>query len=84
MSDEKYREFWIEKFNGRKPASYYAFLDKPNFNKLTLKVDDIELPASEYFHVIEYSALLEERAKSARLLDALNKIEQYRKSVSGE
>lgn len=53
----KPREFWIEKFNGRVPPSFYAFLDKPNFNKLKLKLNETELiDASEYYHVIEYAA----------------------------
>lgn len=54
---DKPREFWIEQFNGRVPPSFYAFKDKPNFNKLKLKLNETELiDNSEYFHVIEYSA----------------------------
>ena len=50
------REFWIEKFNGRKNPSYYAFKDKPNFNRIQLKEDDgTVIQGYEYFNVIEKS-----------------------------
>lgn len=68
---QKHLEFWIEQFNGRVPPSYYAFRDKPNFNKLKLKLsrdaDAQEIEASEYFHVIEISALadLQEQLQEA-------------------
>lgn len=70
---KEFREFWIEQFNGRIPPSFYAFKDKPKFNKLKLKlnVSDEEIEASEYFHVIEYQALIAERARSNKLIEAL-------------
>lgn len=71
------KEFWIEQFNGRVPPSYYAFKDKPNFNKLKLKIglDSEEINASEYFHVIEYSAyeeVKEQNEKLIKMIEVLN------------
>lgn len=68
---KKAREFWIEQFNGRKPPSFYAFKDKPNFNKLMLKIDDAEVKACEYFHVIEISAVTRLQAQLAAAKEAL-------------
>lgn len=67
MSISKPSEFWIEQFNGRKPPSFYAFKDKPSFNKLMLKIDDAEVKACEYFHVIEASYAKELEAEIERL-----------------
>lgn len=72
------REFWIEQFNGRKDPAYYAFLDKPNFNKIELKKDDGEIiKGYEYYRVIEYSAILAERAKSQRLLEVIKQVKVH-------
>lgn len=67
LSKQRPREFWIEKFNGRRPPSFYAFKDKPDFNKLMLKIDDAEVKACEYFHVIEASYAKELEAEIERL-----------------
>ena len=62
------REFWIEKFNGRKNPSYYAFKDKPNFNRIQLKEDDgTVIQGYEYFNVIEKSAYDQLAAQVSRL-----------------
>lgn len=71
MSEQKPREWWIEKFNGRSPASYYAHFEEPKRSMVRIKINDSEVPASEYFHVIEKSAYDALKAENERLKCAL-------------
>ncbi len=52
------KEFWVEKFNGFKNPTYYAWAEKPEkLSMIKIKIDDGDpIAASEYFHVIEHKA----------------------------
>lgn len=71
---EKFREFWVDKFNGHQPPSYQVHLEKKEPMDLKLVESPCRLiPGNEIIHVIEYEALEAERAKVKKLVDILTK-----------
>ncbi len=72
------KEFWVEKFNGFKNPTYYAWAEKPEkLSMIKIKIDDGDpIAASEYFHVIEHKAY-------ASALDDIRMLEAaIRKSIA--
>ncbi len=61
------REYDIKWFEDGNLGPYWRVLNLNDFNKHN----------EGYIHVIEYSALLEERAKSARLLEVIKQVKVH-------
>lgn len=74
----KPREWWIEQFNGRKVPTFSAYVEKPRFSPIILKVDDEKtIPAYAYFHVIEYSAVTALQAENESLKQEIERLKEY-------
>jgi len=71
MSETKYKEFWIHNFPQKDITPWENHPNK-EFNRYTNTHDipDI-MPPHNTIHVIEYSALVEEKQKTAEMLEAI-------------
>lgn len=74
--DVKPRQFWISEFNGNK--NLQAFNDKPEEIKAILTFNyEIEMPAYNYFHVIELEPTLQFMKEMGELLKKSELILSY-------
>lgn len=77
--ENKFREFWIEQFNGH--GGLKAYYSEPERMNVKLHINDRpQIPAYNYYRVVEYSALESANAENKELTDEITALKKELKS----